>query len=264
MGGTMSASDISRMAKQIEREIDDQREEDHTQGDLSKSDPEIWEHMFAEDIVDGIKSYKTAGTPDETTAFRELYKQVKIVMDEALIPCDLSEAFSVLKYQIPSILTNIAKKDKTVGAEILADLKASYLSHSEQDVRAWAKGAAGKLEKIVSPTEKTAAFSAVAAAAAANGPNSEFSGKTIVFTGTLSTMKRDEATKLATDLGAKVAGSVSKKTDLLVVGADAGSKRDKAEALGIPVITEEEWNERIGRAAEPQKITLLRPIFFNK
>src|SRR5882724_7533969 len=114
----MAASDILDMARRIKREITDQRNEDHTQGDLSKSDPEIWEHLLAEDIVEGIKGYKSSGTPGETAAFRELYKQAKIVMEEALIPCDLSEGFSVLKYQIPNVLTNIAKKDKTVGAEI--------------------------------------------------------------------------------------------------------------------------------------------------
>ena len=70
---------------------------------------------------------------------------------------------------------------------------------------------------------------------------SPVAGKTVVFTGTLTTMGRGEAKARAEALGAKVAGSVSKKTDYVVVGADAGSKAAKAEALGVAMLTEEEW-----------------------
>lgn len=71
--------------------------------------------------------------------------------------------------------------------------------------------------------------------------NSYFSGKTVVLTGTLSSMGRKEATALLEDVGAKVTGSVSKATDCVIAGEEAGSKLDKAHALGIQVLGEEEF-----------------------
>jgi len=80
-------------------------------------------------------------------------------------------------------------------------------------------------------------------AAAADSP---FVGRTLVFTGTLETLTRDEAEAQAERLGAKVTKSVSKKTDFVIVGADAGSKAAKAAELGLRVLTEAEYRDLAG------------------
>lgn len=75
--------------------------------------------------------------------------------------------------------------------------------------------------------------------------NSPVAGKTVVFTGTLMQMTRNEAKAKAESLGAKVAGSVSKKTDYIVAGEDAGSKLKTAEELGVTVLSEQDWLDLI-------------------
>jgi DNA ligase (NAD+) len=85
-------------------------------------------------------------------------------------------------------------------------------------------------------------FEPSAKPAAASGV---FTGKTVVLTGTLSSMSRDEAKEKLEALGAKVSGSVSKKTDFVVAGAEAGSKLDRARELGVVVLDEAQFMEML-------------------
>jgi len=73
-------------------------------------------------------------------------------------------------------------------------------------------------------------------------------GMTVVFTGSLERMSRDEAKAMAERLGAKTSGSVSKKTDLVVAGPGAGDKLTKANALKVRVVDEAGWFELVGAA----------------
>jgi DNA ligase (NAD+) len=78
--------------------------------------------------------------------------------------------------------------------------------------------------------------------------DSTIAGKTVVFTGSLDKLTREEAKAMAERLGAKVAGSVSKKTDYVVAGPGAGSKLNNARTLGVTVLTEDQWFELVGDA----------------
>jgi DNA ligase (NAD+) len=83
----------------------------------------------------------------------------------------------------------------------------------------------------------------------------QLAGKTLVVTGTLERYKRDEIEKLIKSLGGKAVGSVSKNTDYVIAGEAAGSKLAKAKELGVPVLTEAEFDKLIGKddAAAPAK-----------
>jgi len=87
-------------------------------------------------------------------------------------------------------------------------------------------------------------------------PAGPFAGKTFVLTGTLPTLTREDATAKIESLGGKVSGSVSKKTDYVLAGEEAGSKLDKAQKLGVKIISEEEFRAMLGGGSigkEPTK-----------
>ncbi len=118
-----------------------------------------------------------------------------------------------------------------VGPAVAADLAGFFAEAHNREI----------LDDLAAQVEVEAA--AVPAASA-----SPVAGKTVVFTGTLERMTRSEAKARAEALGAKVAGSVSRKTDYLVAGAAAGSKAKKAAELGVATLSEEEWLDLIGQA----------------
>jgi DNA ligase (NAD+) len=101
-------------------------------------------------------------------------------------------------------------------------------------------------DRNIAALDELAAELTIEDAAQADAADSPIAGKTVVFTGTLETLTRPEAKARAESLGAKVTDSVSKKTDIVVVGADAGSKARKAAELGVRTMTEAEWRELAG------------------
>jgi DNA ligase (NAD+) len=116
-----------------------------------------------------------------------------------------------------------------IGPSVAADLRAFFAEAHNRDAVA---DLLSELEVEATVRPRTA--------------DSPIAGKTVVFTGALQTMTRQEAKARAESLGANVAGSVSRRTDYLVVGADAGSKAAKARELGVETMTEEQWLALIG------------------
>jgi DNA ligase (NAD+) len=120
-----------------------------------------------------------------------------------------------------------------IGASVASDLLAFFAeAHNRDAVRALVEQI--EVEAVAAPTGDSA-----------------LAGKTIVFTGTLEGMGRAEAKARAEALGAKVAGSVSSRTDFLVVGGDPGSKARKAAELGVTVLSEAEWLDLANKGASP-------------
>ncbi|OAM43814.1 NAD-dependent DNA ligase LigA [Eikenella halliae] len=104
------------------------------------------------------------------------------------------------------------------------------------------------LQDIIAFTEALPENSAGDVSGSLHPENSSIAGKTFVLTGTLPTLKRDQAAALIEAAGGKVSGSVSKKTDFVVAGEAAGSKLEKAQALGVTVLSEEELLGMLGGA----------------
>ena len=117
-----------------------------------------------------------------------------------------------------------------IGPVVAAAVRDYFDEPSNRDLIAELKGLGLKMDAPIT-------------AAGAPGP---LSGKTFVMTGTLGTMSREEATEAIQSRGGKVTGSVSKKTDHVVAGADPGSKLAKAETLGIPVLDESAFRKLVG------------------
>jgi DNA ligase (NAD+) len=92
---------------------------------------------------------------------------------------------------------------------------------------------------------KAAGVNVTSQAPETSGEPGPLAGKVFVLTGTLASMTREEATAALEGLGARVSGSVSKKTHYLVAGEDAGSKKEKAESLGVPILDEEQFKALI-------------------
>jgi DNA ligase, NAD-dependent len=113
---------------------------------------------------------------------------------------------------------------ESIGPSVAEDLAAFFAEPHNRDVLDDLAG-----EVTVEPLAAPAALA------------SPVAGKTVVFTGTLETMTRSEAKARAEALGAQVAGAVSKKTDYVIVGSDAGSKAKKARDLGVTVLSEADW-----------------------
>ena len=128
-------------------------------------------------------------------------------------------------------LTNIDQMGPSVAGDLVAFLREPHNTDALDDLLA-----AVTVEEM--PDEGAA--------------ESPITGKTVVFTGSLETMSRPEAKARAESLGAKVTGSVSKKTDFVIIGADAGSKADKARALGVTVLSEQDWLSMIGSDEAPR------------
>jgi DNA ligase (NAD+) len=137
------------------------------------------------------------------------------------------DADSDARKELEGVFVADSKTAKGVVAkELIAFFEEKHNVHALDDVAREVKP---------SPVERPATDSAVA-------------GKTVVFTGTLEKMTRPEAKARAEQLGAKVAGSVSKKTDYVVAGAEAGSKLKTAQELGVAVLSEDDWLQLIGDA----------------
>ena len=146
-------------------------------------------------------------------------------------------------------------RPSTRSAPVIADSRPRLLPQPRrQGGRRGAQGRRASTRRWTCPSRAGGLFGGEPSA------DHPLAGQTVVVTGTLPTLERDEIEELILKLGGKAAGSVSKKTSFVVAGEDAGSKLDKAKELGVPVLTEGEFLKKIGRSAERQCCRPLRIV----
>jgi hypothetical protein len=155
-GGIM-ATNISDLTRQVKSEI-----ESIGAADLRIADPEYWIQMFTDDFVDDIRSGRTTPGGDETHEFRALYRQVKTVIDESLIPENLREALSFLQNKMPRVIAAIGERSPAVAAEILRDMK-DYAASRDHEIKCFAEEAVHKLRRFLPAQDMAAGFAAAAA-----------------------------------------------------------------------------------------------------
>lgn len=144
---------------------------------------------------------------------------------------------------------HVAEDDAVASAELLLKAQQIFNVNSLRELSAACSVIPGKLFPggyLPCTAERMAIACEIDDSRIRPIPSEKVRGKTFVLTGTLAKYTRDQAKKLIEDAGGKVVGSVSKKTDYVVAGTEAGSKLDKAQELGVAVINEQQMEELLG------------------
>ncbi len=139
----------------------------------------------------------------------------------------------------------LAKKFKSIDGLMNASLEELIETDDVGDITAQSIYEFFKQEQTIDLINKLKNVNVNMELEQAEGLDNRFEGKTFVLTGTLEEFTRDEASKIIEDFGGKTSSSVSKKTDYVLAGEEAGSKLTKAESLGVKIITEQEFKEMI-------------------
>lgn len=137
----------------------------------------------------------------------------------------------------------LAKRFKSLDALMHADKDELVAINEIGEIMAQSITAFFKEERNIVSIEKLREAGVNFSAGEESGEDMRFEGKTFVLTGTLPTYKRDEAKQIIESMGGRVSGSVSKKTDYVLAGEEAGGKLEKANALGIEIIDEEKFRQ---------------------
>lgn len=189
-----------------------------------------WGEKSVENLFQAIEERRTIGLDRFVYALgiRQVGQATARLLARHYITLDaLRETMALAVDRESDAYTDLVNIDQ-IGPSVADDLIAFF---NDDHNRAVVDDLAGQLD--------------IQAVEAPRTDGSPVAGKTVVFTGTLETMSRSEAKARAETLGAKVAGSVSAKTDYVVAGPGAGSKRKKAEDLGVAILSEDEWQAMI-------------------